>query len=138
MGPLTRKTPGWELRLHEAIESARGRSFQWGSHDCAIWAFDTAASLAGSVSGADHWRGKYKTALGAERAIRKLGWPRHYDMGAAIYGAPLPTVLLAQRGDLLLGPEDAFGICVGAQGAYLAPEGVVLIPLEKADFAWRI
>ena len=138
MGPMTRRTSGWEVRLYEQIEAATGRPFAWGSHDCATWAFDVAASLTGQPSAADAWRGRYRTARGAERVMRGLGWPDRLAMGCALLGEPLPSPLLAQRGDLVLGPDTAFGVCAGARAAFIAPTGLIWLPLGACSHAWRI
>lgn len=132
------KQPGWELRLHDAIEDARGRPFQWGSHDCATWAFDVAARLTGTESQSRIWLGRYRTAAGAERLKRRLGWSTRREGGEALLGAPLATPLLAQRGDIVLGPDEAFGICTGADAAFVGPAGLVFVKLAACAAAWRI
>ena len=85
MGPLTRKTPGWETRLQQAIEDAIWRPFQWGCHDCATWAFDVAAALTETESRSGLWLGRYHTSLGAERLKRRLGWATRRE-GGVQYG----------------------------------------------------
>ena len=93
----------WEARLAAAIMAARDKPFIWGQHDCAIWTFDLRRALTDGPDHASLWRGKYKTALGAERVMRRLGWSS-YEAGAwALLGEPRAYPLLAQRGDLVLG-----------------------------------
>ena len=132
------RLPGWELRLAAAVEGARGRSFQWGQHDCALWAFDLRHDLTGGDDTAQLWRGRYRTARGAVRVMRRLGWLSLKAAGRDLLGEPLPSVHLAQRGDLVLAETGlGFGICLGARAAGIAPSGLVLVPLSACALAWR-
>ena len=132
------RAPGWELRLAAAIESATGRAFQWGQHDCAIWAFDLRRDLTGGDDTAQSWRGRYRTARGAVRVMRRLGWSSLEAAGRDLLGEPLPSVHLAQRGDLVLAKSGlGFGVCLGARTAGIAPSGLALVPLAVCALAWR-
>ena len=55
---------------------------------------------------------------------------------------PLPSVLLAQRGDVLLlslpGSAPAVGICAGLNGLFLEPDGLASVPIQDCKMAWRI
>lgn len=133
------RTPNWPLRLTTYLEAARDLPFAWGRHDCATWAFDLRRDLTGGEDVAAQWRGRYTTALGAQRVMRKLGWSDLEAMGRDLLGAPLATPLLAQRGDLVLGGEDpAFGVCAGARAVFISPAGLVQLPLARCALAWRV
>ena len=70
--------------------------------------------------------------------MRRLGWASMPEAGVALLGVPLADVRLAQRGDLVLSPDTtSFGVCLGAQVAFLAPEGLTLRPLTSCAMAWR-
>jgi hypothetical protein len=132
------RVPGWELRLAEAVEAARNMPFVWGQHDCAIWAFDVRRVLTG-VDGAAAWRGRYRTAAGAHKVMRRLGWGSLAEGVTAQLGAPLATPLLAQRGDIVLGGTDpALGVCLGAEAAFLLPVGLTGLPITEIAMAWRV
>lgn len=129
---------GWELRLADAIDAARGMEFQWGVHDCAVWAFDVRRALTGKDDAAA-WRGRYSTATGAQRVLRHLGWGSLADGATALLGAPLATPLMAQRGDIVLGGDaPAFGVCVGVEAAFLLPTGLTGLPMREVAMAWRV
>jgi hypothetical protein len=130
---------GWTSILAARLEAVRDLPFAWGSHDCATWAFDLRRDLTGGEDVAALWRGRYTTALGAQRIMRKLGWVDMESMGRDLLGDPLATPLLAQRGDLVLGGEDpAFGVCSGARAVFISPDGLVQMPLSVCSFAWRV
>ncbi|MEQ8367406.1 MAG: hypothetical protein RIB61_11915 [Roseicyclus sp.] len=85
------------------------------------------------------WRGRYTTALGGERVMRRLGWASLEDMGRALLGEPRTSVLLAQRGDIVLADTGlGFGICTGATAVGMAPEGLMTVPLTSCQLAWPI
>ncbi|WP_426037459.1 DUF6950 family protein [Cypionkella sp. TWP1-2-1b2] len=129
---------GWELRLAAAVEGARGRPFVWGQHDCALWAFDLRRDLTGDDDMAALWRGRYRTARGAVRLMRRLGWLSLETAGRDLLGEPLLSLHLAQRGDLVLANSGlGFGICLGARAAGIASSGLVLVPLSACALAWR-
>ena len=147
-GAVARPTrrPGWELRLAAAIEAARNRPFAWGTHDCATFAFDLRRDLTGGGDIAALWRGRYRTARGATRVMRRLGWSSLEAAGRDLLGEPLADLRLAQRGDLVLaGTGLGFGICLGARAAGIAPAtgpgspgGLILAPMSSCALAWRI
>lgn len=129
----------WERILAARLEAAQAEPFAWGTHDCATWAFDLRRELIGGADVASAWRDRYKTALGALRVMRRLGWPELEAMGRDLLGDPLATPLLAQRGDLILGGADpAFGVCAGARAAFVSPGGLVQVPLADCHMAWRV
>ena len=129
----------WERLLAAAIDTARARPFVWGIHDCPTFAFETAMILTGGQDTAALWRGRYATALGGARVMRRLGWASLEDMGRALLGEPRPTVLLAQRGDIVLADSGlGFGICTGASAVGMAPEGFANVPLTSCRLAWPI
>lgn len=131
------RTCGWELVLAEAVETARSTPFQWGVTDCACWAFDLRARITGGEDVAAQWRGRYRTAEGSLRVMRRLGWPDIEAMGRALLGDPLPAVLMAQRGDLVL-MDQGFGVCIGARAVGMGEAGLGWAPLSACRMGWRV
>ena len=129
----------WERLLASAIDTAWAKPFVWGVHDCPTFAFETRMILTGSEDVAALWRGRYTTALGGARVMRRLGWASLEEMGRALLGEPRPSVLFAQRGDIVLADTGlGFGICTGASAVGMAPEGLVTVPLTGCRRAWRV
>jgi len=133
------RVENWPQRLMMLIDTARARPFVWGLHDCPTFAFETRMILTGGEDIAALWRGRYTTALGGERVMRRLGWSSLEDMGRALLGEPRPAVRLAQRGDIVLADTGlGFGICIGSTAVGMAPEGLVVVPLTSCQLAWPI
>jgi len=119
--------------------SHRSRPFAWGAHDCASWVFDLRRDLTGGADVAVLSRRRYPTARGAALVRRRLGWASLEEGARALLGAPLGSVHLAQRGDLvLIAGGTALGISLGARAAFLAPEGLAFVPTIDCSLAWRI
>jgi hypothetical protein len=132
------RIPHWEQVLATAIIRAQAQPFAWGAHDCATWAFDLHRDLTDGPDHAALWRGRYRTRIGCGRVLRRLGWTSLEEGGRALLGAPLAAVWCAQRGDLVLGgTPEAFGVVIGARAAFVAPEGLVRLPLSDCRLAWR-
>lgn len=123
-------------RLQAFIESRRDTAFAWGSHDCALFAADWVASVTGKDP-ADGIRGRYQTALGAGRVIKREGGLE------AIADSRLGERVepkLAQRGDVVLldgshGPT--LGVCLGVEAAAPGEDGLMLVPMSRALACWR-
>ena len=129
----------WERLLAAAITTAGAKPFVWGLHDCPTFAFETRMMLTGGEDVAALWRGRYTSALGGERVMRRLGWSSLEEMGHALLGTPHATALLAGRGDIVLADTGlGFGICTGATAVGMAPQGLVNVPLTACQRAWRV
>ena len=129
----------WERLLAAAIDTARVRPFVWSVHDCPTFAFETRMILTDGEDIAALWRGRYTTALGGERVMRRLGWASLEEMGRTLLGEPRPSVLLARRGDIVLADTGlGFGICTGASAVGMAPEGLVTVLLTSCRLAWAV
>lgn len=132
------RVDGWETRYAEALRQALAQPFVWGVNDCATMAFDVRRAMTG-IDDAARWRGRYSTEAGAIRTCRKLGWSDFVAMGRDLLGEPLPTVLMAQRGDLVLGGQPlGWAVVTGWTVVGLAPAGAVTLPLDACKFAWRV
>jgi hypothetical protein len=121
----------------------RDRSFQWGVHDCCTFACDVIHD-AGGVDYAAPFRGRYRSAAGAARVLRRFaggGLEAAAEKIAQDNGLEEVPPLMAQRGDFILldaaeGP--ALGVCLGATFIAAGPAGAVTLPLKRARRAWRV
>ena len=136
--PGLRRLDGWEERLALMVEVARHTPFAWGRHDCALFAADVVERITG-VDLAASYRGCYRSAEGAARALRRQG---HGGLADAVAAAlPEIQVARARRGDVVVVTAQgrpALGICLGAQAACAGPLGLTLLPMAVATRAWRV
>lgn len=129
----------WERLLAAAIDTAGAKPFVWGVHDCPTFAFETRMILTGGEDVAALWRGRYTTALGGARVMRRLGWASLEEMGRSLLGEPRLSVLLAARGDIVLADSGlGFGICTGRAAVGMVQEGLITVPLTSCRLAWQI
>lgn len=113
---LTR-LPDWRARLQAEIEAQRHAPFAWGARDCAL---GLAGGVVQALTGVDlrrGWRGKYKTARGAMKALRAAGFESLGDAVASM----LPEIHPSQAhvGDLALVNEGEIGALAVFNGGVL-------------------
>jgi hypothetical protein len=122
MPPLARR-PDWEQRLTEYLAGLSARGHRYGRHDCMLLTAGAIKAQTGKDLARGH-RGKYKTAKGAAKHLKSLG----FRDAAAMLDTLLPEreVAFARRGDIVLDGEGAPGVCLGSTAAFVdATEGVV-------------
>src|SRR5689334_21603842 len=107
---------GWESLLYHHILEARGKPFEWGTHDCVIWSADWLHKIKGEDPAAE-WRGKYSTEKEAQALFASLGVADQSELPSKFL-AEIP-VAFAQRGDIMLHPSGMLGICDGAHAYFL-------------------
>lgn len=137
---LTR-LPDWRARFAAEIDRQRGISFSWGKQDCVL---GLAGGVVRALSGEDMtlpWRGRYRSARGARRALRESGFA---SLGDAI-AAHLPEVHpdFADIGDLAMidaeGPLQAALAIFDLSGLIVLTEaGHGHLPREAARRAFKI
>lgn len=133
----------WAERLDSYFQSIRDLPFIWGSHDCCLMAANAIKAMTGHDPAYD-FRGLYASAEDAGFALQDIGAGDVAGTVAEILGAPLPTVMKAQRGDIVMFQTpagDALGV-VDLTGTFffaVTPDkGLVRIPLRRAASAWRV
>lgn len=144
---------GWESALFDYIRAARSRPFVWGEFDCCLFVADIIAAMTGVDVAAD-FRGRYSTATGALRLVKKSGGDLDGLAETVFSGLgidPLSSPLMAGRGDILrlILPDNMenFGgmgaVCLGREVAFLTEAGIETLPITMAarKFAargWRV
>ncbi len=134
-----RRFEDWPRRLDAAIEAARARHFSWSEgHDCCLFAADVVLALTGRDF-AESFRGRYSTRA---EAVALLGARGGLEAVVTSYlGQPLPTALLARRGDVVMveTPEGrALGVSVGGKAACAGPQGLTFVPMAGWLSGWRV
>jgi hypothetical protein len=157
--------PHWQELLHNYLLRRHNEAFAWGTMDCCLFACDALHELT-EVDIASDFRGKYASALSAARAMRKFVDYESAESTEPTESKDKPTaihdlveavavkiaarheiqevpVLMAQRGDVLLldTPQGKSLGILGLRGTHVhttGPDGIVDVPLEDCERAWRI
>jgi hypothetical protein len=136
---MVRRRQDWPLRLNAWLDSVREKPFSWGAHDCVMGAAD-AVKMMTDEDPAKAYRGRYVTRTEAARVLVEHGGLE--AMVTAALGAPLSNPKFAQRGDLVLVDSGAEGPAIAVvildKAAAPGPEGVVFVPMEAWQKAWRV
>lgn len=128
----------WEPRLAAYLASVVDCPFVWGEHDCALHSANAVIAITG-VDIAERFRGKYSTAAGSVRALKRYG----AGTLEATFDATLPVIgkAFAQRGDLVL-HDGMVGVCVGADAVFVGEDGgtpgLVRFPRRVWAKAWAV
>jgi hypothetical protein len=119
------------------LDEARASRFAWGSTDCVTFAAEWFRLITGRDVYAQ-WRGTYSTAFGAGRQILKAGAHDLAEAGDILFGDPLKTKGLINRGDIALA-RNAFGIVTGAGAVYLNQEGgLIEVKRPEITMGWAV
>lgn len=153
-GKRLRLLDGWDARLHAAIEAARAKPFQWGVHDCCLFACDCVLAVTGVDMAAEgpngSLRGTYDSLQGAVAAMKRICGAKEpvtveqlVEHFAARHGAREVKPAFARRHAVTLFDEPdlgpALGVCLGGVAAHLRPvEGLVYAPMRLVRRSWMV
>jgi hypothetical protein len=141
------RLPDWEPRLLAWLKRCDRLPYRWGQHDCCTFA----AGAAEAQTGVDFYapfQGRYRSARGAARVLRRAGHRDLFGPFDAILGQRVGPLLL-QRGDivsdgqrvgLMWNRAGPTGLFVGAEAteAETFETGLVEAPLSSLKWGWRI
>lgn len=133
------KKPDWFIALYNYIKTVEETPFKWGVNDCCLFACNCVEVMTGSDPGAEY-RGKYKTAKGSVRALKKYGGGSIENAFTRVFGQIHPP-LLAHRGDLALVDTPlglAVGVVLGSQVKCVGETGLVTVPLNSVKGVWQV
>jgi hypothetical protein len=126
----------WEIDLSDYLASHANAVHIYGVLDCALFASGAVLVMTG-YDPALEFRGKYKTELGAAKALRTIGnGDLESTFDAKLEATPAG---FARRGDLVFDGGNV-GVCYGAFGFFLGDgnDGLVKIPRSEFVKAWRV
>lgn len=160
-----RRKQTWPEDLHAFFEARKGEPFAWGKNDCCIFTADAIAAMTGVDVAAEYRAMSYTTEAAAFAALHTVTGGTTVE-DAANYAArkygikELPSVLFAQRGDLVLfahaagadgdlqeappaaGSQSqlALGIVYhnGRHALFVTPHGLARVAVKNCARAWRI
>lgn len=145
---IDRHSAQWYAALDAHVHARADMPFAWASNDCCTFADDWVQLVRGADPMADlralylalaARSGQVGAALYAARALREAGGL--LALVVARMGAPLAGTL-AQVGDVALVRDGAgrssMGICLGAHVAAPGVAGLLMVPINQAEAAWRV
>ncbi len=95
---------GWEKEFNAFIESRMHTAFEWGVHDCCLFANDSVLTITG-VDCAEFFRGKYSDADSAYKRMKEYSGgsvPECMEKFAEEYGFEEVGINYVGRGDVAL------------------------------------
>lgn len=130
---------GWAELLYAAVDDASQRDFEWGVHDCCLFAADILLAFTGTDY-AEPVRG-YTTQEEAEAII--AGYGDMETMITALVGVEAVEAKgkNVRRGDLVIAElenGDTVGICIGVNCVFAQARGITTRKTSVARLAWRI
>ena len=135
--PATARVEDWRVRFEQLVAERMRTPFDWGSHDCVLWAADAVLAVSG-VDLAAEYRGTYGTDAEAMRLLKRKGG---LEVLGDLAGERIRP-LAAGVGDVGIVSDETgremFGVCAGAAWLVATAEGLGAISLDKARVAWRV
>ncbi len=137
----TRKYPDWDRRMAAEIERQHSLPFEFGLHDCCMFAADVVQAMTG-YDPADGIRATYTSATEAARILRRAGGMKELVSNMLDCNPSPPGA--ARRGDVcMMGKAEGFinnqlGICIGDSVLVAADACLFQRELSSAICCWRI
>lgn len=128
----------WPRIISEEIKKLQNTPFEWGKKDCCLAVGDIIETYTGEDL-ASEFRGKYKTASGSVRALKRYG----QGTIRATMDAKLPSIPIEEacRGDIGLVKTEAgesLAMIFSQQAWAMAENGIEALPMTDLVCAWRI
>jgi hypothetical protein len=131
----------WHSRLNAFIDGVKRQPFDWATMNCGEHFAAGAVMAMTDVDIAAPWRGRYKTAAGAVRAMKRDGFACLGDMAASVLPEVHPSS--ARLGDIAAVPADGpFGTSLGVVNGevilVLGEESMGVVPLARATRVFAV
>lgn len=128
----------WPTILAKAISANQNTPFVWGKKDCCLTVADIVEEFTGEDL-ASEFRGKYSTAIGASKALKKYGNGSLPETLDAKFNKIEPEELC--RGDLALvqtSAGESLGIVFSQTVWAMSLDGLTDVPMSQVTQCWRI
>lgn len=116
----------WHDRLATYFAIVDETPFEWGTHDCALFAASAIQRMTGVDIAAD-FRGKYSDNIGAALALREYGAGTLQKTFTALLGAS-KHISRAHRGDVVC-LNNSMGICGGSFSRFVGEYNETVEPI---------
>ena len=129
------RLPDWEARLHAYRDSVADAECSYGRMDCALFVANAVNAMTGHDFGAP-FRGRYRSAAGAVRALRLYGAGNLPKTLTAALGFPVHPSR-AGRGDIVTDGQNV-GVCMGGVAKFVSDIGMTDLPRSAWQQAWVV
>lgn len=136
---ISKKTPGWQIRLVEYLRTVAATPLRPGEHDCGLF-FGRGVEIMTGLDYTTPFRGKYRKIEDGLKMLQDMGFENHVEYAASIL-PELPSVLFAQRGDGAVVEENggfSLGIVQGENVYVVGMNGLAIVPLTRATRTFRV
>ena len=134
------RLPTWEIHLRAYLDQVEHSAFEFGTHDCALFAAACVEAMTGVDPAAD-FRNTYTNKAGAVAALREHGAGTLLKTVKAWLGEPI-SPHQAHRGDIVMRDRFTVGICVGAFSWFVGQEQgqnrLIPISTRSCRYAFRV
>ncbi|MFZ4165175.1 DUF6950 family protein [Brevundimonas sp. NPDC058933] len=126
--------------LDAFVERMAATPFVDGSSDCALTVADWVMVATGCPDPAADLRGRYTTALGRERLLKRRFGLHAVMAGCAIKAGLRPTTnpVRGDVGTIRHGRQALAAICLGERWAVKSSRGIDALNPDEIIFAWRV
>lgn len=131
------RLPTWQTRFALLCMERQHRAFEWGAHDCCLWAADAVRALTG-LDHAAGLRGSYATTAEAARRLAAVGGVR--GLATAALGEPVAPGFAAV-GDVVLFSQagrELLAVCNGGSALAAGERGLEPVAMAGALAAWKV
>lgn len=134
----------WYPEYVNFINEMRQTPFEWGTNDCgASWVGRVIEIVTGKNPFADLDLGNYSTAIGAVRAMRKLGYSNLREATEHVLGKPSQHPVTGAIGDIALIRDEspfgyAFGVVNGERIFFRTESGLGTADLLEAECIFKL
>lgn len=132
------RKPNWPTIVAKSITANLDTPFVWGEKDCCLTVADILKEFT-DEDFASEFRGRYKTALGSVKALKKYGKGSLAKTLDAKFELISPEELC--RGDIALvktSAGESLGIVFSQSVWAMSMDGLTDVPMDQVTRCWRI
>lgn len=130
----------WERRYHAWYADWQARAHVWGESDCGCMVAANIMAVTGCPDPMAELRGRYSTAAGNRRQLKRLGFDSPAEFVASKFTA-FASPALARRGDIGVCETIEHGplvVVLGHTIAGIGPSGLIVLPRQRLTRAFII
>jgi hypothetical protein len=127
----------WAENLDALIAERMNLPFQWGGHDCCIFAADAVLACTGEDPAAD-LRGAYSNEMQAAKVLREYGGVGMIAENRLAFSVPASMARTGDIGLVKIAGRESLAVCTGMHWHCPGEAGLVVLGGDEVSRAWRI